>query len=86
MSLVGHILSSVLQIYSFILLARILLSYIPNVDRSNPIVQALYNVTEPVLQPIRERIPPMQGFDISPIIVFAGIFVLRLIIGSIFQL
>lgn len=67
----------ILQIYSFILLGRVLLSWFPNVDRSNPIVKFLHQATEPVLQPVREALPPMSGMDFSPLVVFLGIMVLQ---------
>ncbi len=76
---------SLLQIYNFVLLARVLMSWIP-IDRSNPtvdqIVQVLYDVTEPVLQPIRNVLPQNMGIDLSPLIVFFGINILiRVIVG-----
>ena len=38
---------------------------------------ALYRVTEPVLRPIRERLPNLGGLDISPIILLLVIFFVR---------
>lgn len=67
----------VIEVYSLVLLARIILSWIPNVDRSNQIVQFLYRVTEPVLEPARRVIPPIGGFDISAIIVFVGLHIVQ---------
>ena len=63
MNIVGSILMWALQIYSFIVLARVLMTWLPNLDYSNPIVRFLYQATEPVLKPIRDRLPPMQGMD-----------------------
>lgn len=79
----GQILAMVfwlLQIYQFILLARVLLTWIPNVDYNNPIVQFLYRATEPVLAPIRKALPPMSGMDLSPLVVFLGISILMRIL------
>jgi YggT family protein len=66
----------VLQLFQFILLARVLLSWFPNIDRSNPIIQLLYDITEPVLKPIREMLPQTGMIDLSPMIVFLLIYVL----------
>ncbi|MBZ0285886.1 MAG: YggT family protein [Anaerolineae bacterium] len=52
------------------LLARVVLSWFPNVDRSNPIIQLLYDITEPVLRPIREMLPQSSMIDFSPLVVF----------------
>ncbi|MAS36154.1 MAG: hypothetical protein CL610_19265 [Anaerolineaceae bacterium] len=81
----GAILSVILlalQIYQFILLARVLLSWFPDIDRSNPIVQFLYDITEPVLQPVRNLMPQTGMVDFSPLIVFLGISVLMMLVRS----
>ena len=65
-----------LQLYQMILLARVLMSWIPNLDPNNPIARILYQLTEPVLAPIRSALPPMGGIDLSPLVVFLGIFIL----------
>jgi YggT family protein len=81
-SIVG-ILYTLLQIYSFILLARVLLSWFPNIDRSNQIVQFLYDVTEPVLKPIRDMLPQNGMMDFSPLVAFLIITVLTRLLTSI---
>ncbi|GAB4508886.1 MAG: YggT family protein [Anaerolineae bacterium] len=82
------ILILLLEIYSFIVLARVLLSWFPNIDRGNPIVVFLYEATEPVLQPIRvflqRNFPDMGPFDFSPLVLFLLIFVLNRLIVVIF--
>ena len=84
MNTVVEILSMVLQIYSYVLLARALLSWIPNLDPYNPIVQILFRITEPVLEPIRKLIPPLGGMiDISIIVAFFGIMMLQYLLVSL---
>ena len=84
MNSVVEILSMVLQIYSYVLLARALLSWIPNLDPFNPIVQFLYQITEPVLEPIRKLIPPLGGMiDISIIVAFFAIMILQYMLVSL---
>jgi YggT family protein len=70
----------VLQIFQLILLARVLLSFFPDIDRSNAIVQLLYDVTEPVLRPIRDLLPQTGMVDFSPLVVFLAISVLMQIL------
>lgn len=65
-----------LNIYTFIVLARVLLTWIPNLDYNNPIVRFLFQATEPVLRPIREAVPPRSGLDFSPIILIIAISIL----------
>ncbi len=84
MNTVVEILSMALQIYSYVLLARALLSWIPNLDPYNPIVQFLFQITEPVLDPIRKLIPPLGGMiDISIIVAFFGIMILQFLLASL---
>ncbi|TVR23033.1 MAG: YggT family protein [Anaerolineaceae bacterium] len=88
MAAIANLLLIFLQLYSFIILARVLLSWFPNVDPDNPIVRFLYEATEPVLQPVRNflrrQFPEMGMLDFSPIAVFLGIFVLQILIRSAF--
>jgi YggT family protein len=70
----------VLQIFQFILLARVLLSFFPDIDRSNAIVQLLFDITEPVLRPIRDLLPQTGMVDFSPLVVFLGISLLMQIL------
>ena len=71
------LLARVLQIYTFILLIRILITWIPNLDPHHPIVQLLFQVTEPVLEPARKLIPSIGMIDISPIVVFIILGILQ---------
>jgi YggT family protein len=73
-----------LNLYTWVLIASAIFSwlYAFNVINSrNQFVDAigrfLYNVTEPVLRPLRNILPNLGGIDISPIIVLLIIFFLR---------
>lgn len=66
----GNFLVFLIQLYSFVLLGRVLLTWLPNVDYRNPIVRGIIDLTEPVLRPIRQALPPTGGVDFSPLVVF----------------
>ncbi len=85
MSAISQIIFLILRIFEFILLARVLLSWFPNVDRSNPIIQFLYDITEPVLKPIRDMLPPNGMFDLSPLIAFLIIQVLATVLPAVLR-
>ena len=73
----ANLVSLVLTVYLWIIIARALLSWV-NPDPSNPIVRFLYRVTEPVLRPVRRRLPTLaMGLDLSPLVVILGIYVLQ---------
>jgi YggT family protein len=63
---------------------RALISWV-SPDPFNPIVRFLYRVTEPVLRPVRRRLPTYQiGLDLSPmLVIFALIIVDRFVLPSI---
>lgn len=82
MGIVG-ILITLLNIYSFVILIRVLMTWIPNLDYSNPIVDFIMQITEPILRPIRENMPQMGGLDFSPMIVLIAIMVISRMLVSI---
>lgn len=58
--------------YSFyyILLARVLISWFPY-SSNNKLTEFIFDITEPILSPIRELIPATRsGLDFSPLILF----------------
>ncbi|MFL0690808.1 YggT family protein [Allorhizobium sp. NPDC080224] len=73
-----------LSIFTWILIGSAIFSWLYAfnvINSSNRFVAALgqflYNVTEPVLRPIRRFMPDLGGIDISPIVVLLIIFFLR---------
>lgn len=77
-----QLLCNLLQLYFFILLARIVLSWFPVAPGSalSSVFGVVYSLTEPVLGPLRRMIPPLMlggmGVDLSPLVVFFGIRIL----------
>ena len=52
------VIASALEIYFYVLLIRVLLSWFPNLDQSNPVVSTLISITDPYLNAFRGIIPP----------------------------
>jgi len=74
---VAKVADIVLVIFMWVVIARAVLSWV-NPDPFNPIVRFIQNITEPVLHPIRTRLPVhFGGLDLSPIVVFVAIIFLR---------
>lgn len=65
MSLLGAI-RVVFQAVYVLLIARVILSWVPGVDLSHPAVRFVYRVTAPIRDPIRRVMPPIGGLDFSP--------------------
>lgn len=84
---VAKILDIGLSLYMWIIIGRAVISWV-NPDPYNPIVRFLTSVTEPVLYPIRRRIPiSLGGMDFSPIIVILVIiFIQSFLVRSLMEL
>lgn len=48
---------------------------------SHPAVEFIWELTEPVMAPLRQVLPPMGGLDFSPIILFIALNVIRVSLG-----
>jgi YggT family protein len=77
----------VLDLYIYIVIAAAVLSWLVAFNVVNPrnqfvhmVGEFLFRITDPVLRPIRERLPPMGGIDISPIILFLIIILIQRVI------
>ena len=73
------------NLYSFLILARVLLSWI-NISPYHPAATFIYEVTEPVLRPLRNIIPPMGMLDISPIAALILLQILESLIMSMLNM
>lgn len=62
------IIKVVAQLISLLILARALLSWF-QVDREQPIIKFIIDVTEPILAPVRNILPQPGMMDFSPIVV-----------------
>ncbi len=83
----AQILDYVLWAYAWILLGRVLISYI-NADPNNPLVRFLHGATEPVLQRVRAKLPLSSGgLDFSPIAVWLVVMFLQgFVVRSLYDL
>ena len=80
MNTLGPIIDTLSQIYFFMLIGYVLLSWFPNA-RESFIGELLGKLTEPYLRPFRKIIPPIGGMiDISPIV---ALFAFRYVIMGI---
>ncbi len=65
-----QVLAKTLEIYSLVLIVRVLLSWFPNLDWSNPALSTISSITDPYLNMFRGLIPPIGGIDLSAILAF----------------
>jgi YggT family protein len=64
------------------ILGRVLLSWFPEMNRNNPIVVIIYQVSEPILSPLRRVVPRMGSFDLTPMIAIILLWLISSILLS----
>ncbi|MBI2847184.1 MAG: YggT family protein [Chloroflexi bacterium] len=56
------------QVLSIAIFIRVILSWFPVGTPSNPFVAFVYQVTEPILTPLRQILPRTGALDFSPLV------------------
>lgn len=84
MNPIAALLIEVLEIYKWIVIAAVIVSWLTAFNVINQynnfvrtVLRILVSLTEPVFRQIRRVIPPIGGLDLSPIIVFVIIWFLQ---------
>jgi len=87
MRAVLDIILLILQLYWWIVLAMIIMSWLISfnvINTRNEFVAAVWRIvnqlTDPILRPIRRVLPNMSGLDLSPLVLFLIIFFIERII------
>jgi YggT family protein len=68
MPLIASFLIYALYALIIVILVRVVFSWVspyPN----NSVYRFVFRVTEPILGPVRRRLPPVSGMDLSPLVV-----------------
>lgn len=76
---VAESIAFLLGLYFWLILIRVILSFVGQ-GSGHPVVPLIMQLTEPVLRPLRRLLPPLGGFDLSPLlatlaIMLAGVLV-----------
>lgn len=68
MALIATLLIYALYALIILILVRVVFSW-TNPYPNNSVYRFVYQVTEPILGPVRRRLPPISGMDLSPLVV-----------------
>lgn len=71
--------SGLLTLYQYVLLANVIISWV-HADPYNPIVRFVYRITDPLLNRIRRHMPDTGMIDLSPMVAFALIFIIKKVV------
>ncbi|MBN3896156.1 MAG: YggT family protein [Nostoc sp.] len=80
MYLLINTLATFIQIYTLLLIIRVLLTWFPNINWYNQPFAALSQITDPYLNLFRSIIPPLGGMDFSPML---AIILLQIVGGGL---
>lgn len=82
-----QILMLILDVVWFFIIAHVIVSWLISFQVLNPRQQlvaqiwyGLQRILEPLYQPIRRFLPPMQGLDLAPLVALLAVFALRIIL------
>ncbi len=82
---------TVITLYIYVLVANAIYSWLVAFNvinaRNNVVAMIgdfLYKVTEPVLAPIRRRLPNLGGIDLSPVVLIIGLIFIRMLVFELF--
>ncbi|MDT8437650.1 MAG: YggT family protein [Wenzhouxiangellaceae bacterium] len=75
-----RLLRMLLVMYMVLIIAEVILSWVGGGVR-HPIIPLIYQLTQPVLTPIRRVLPSLGGLDLSPLVAIIGIQFLMILIG-----
>jgi len=78
----ASLLSEILNLVFWILILRAILSWVS--QGNNPIEMVMYQLTEPLLAPVRRVLPAMGGLDLSVLVVIIALQFIRLLMGDVF--
>ncbi len=82
LAFVLQVLAQTLSIYLLVLLVRVLLSWFPNIDWSNPVLSSVSAITDPFLNAFRGLIPPVGGLDLSALLAFLALQLMQTLLQS----
>lgn len=79
MNFISTFISIICDVLTIAIFARMIMSWFP-VNPGNRLVELLYQVTEPILAPLRRIIPRVGMIDITP---WIAIILLRVVAGLV---
>lgn len=77
-----NLVTLTLRLFAYAIVVRVLLSWFAAATY-NPATAIIDALTEPVLRPFRQLLPPMGGLDLSPLFAMLVLFALSILISGL---
>ncbi len=82
--LIKEFINILVPILYVAIFARVILSWLPIGGSNNPLVAIIYQITEPILGPLRRVIPRIGIFDLAPMIAIVLLGLIQSLVNSKF--
>jgi YggT family protein len=80
-AIIGYLLFGLLGLYTLTIFIRIILSWL-GFSYANRLMRFVFNITEPLLGPLRRSVPAIGMFDVSPVIAIIIIWVCKAAVAA----
>jgi YggT family protein len=80
-AIIGYLIFGFLSLYTLTIFMRIIFSWL-GFSYSNRLMRFVFQVTEPLLGPLRRTVPAVGMFDISPIVAFLILWICKLAVAG----
>ena len=81
----ANLLSLLIYIFIFAIIIQVILTWVTPPNSYNPLSYLLYHLNEPLLRPVRRRLPFLQGIDLSPLVVIFALQLADILIAGLLR-
>lgn len=92
MALMGALLKLAIDVYIFVIIIQVALSWLLTfevINANNPqaqnLIRLMRRLTDPLYRPLRKYVPPIGGIDITPLILIIGLSIVQGFIVQLFS-
>jgi len=79
----GDLITSIIWVYIIALILQAIMSWVGS-TQGNPVAPLVNSLTAPIVRPIRKVVPLIGAMDLSPMVAILGLYVLLIVVRSIF--
>lgn len=74
---ISYLISTLAELTILAIIIRVVLSWLPGVTALQSVARFFNKVTDPLIEPIRRRLPSMGGIDLSPLVAVVLIWIVE---------
>lgn len=78
--LLADVFSLFITIFTFSIIIEVILSWVVPPGADNPIAPLIRRMNQPLLKPIKQKLPPLGALDLSPLLAIIGLQLLSMLV------